>query len=253
MIQQEIKSDDQLHANSDLVIFSDPLYHQIISAISHELRTPVTIIKSNIALIKKFTYEMNSSVKEECFSLCDESVNQLEKFLENIQLLNNINNSTIHPHIALFRVKEIIQHVYFRLSQINLDYRRIKLHWELQDSHIISDKKFINQLLFKLLSNALKFSEGNVNLSIASSHHQLTIIVQDWGIGIAEDELEMIFHPFYRASNVKNITGIGLGLAIVQSLVKILGGTIQISSTIAKGTTVQINLAYELPKEDTSN
>lgn len=251
IIQQENKENPQLDGNRIGNI--DPLHYQIISTISHELRTPIAIIKSNIELIKKFNYEIDSSVKEECFSFCDESVNQLEKFLENIQLLNNIHNSTIQPRLELFRVKEIIQHVYDRLSRVNLDYRRIKLHMELTDSSIISDKKIISQLLVKLLSNALKFSEGNVSLSMATSNHQLSIIVQDWGLGIAQEDMGMIFDPFYRASNVKNIAGVGLGLPIVYSLVKILGGTIEISSALSKGTTVQLIIAYELPKENTGN
>lgn len=251
--KQEDKLGMQIFAKGESNIYSDPLYRQILSTISHELRTPMAVIKSNIGLIKKCEYEMDESLMKECFSLCDESVGQLEKFLENIQLLNTVRNSVIVPQLTTFKAKEIIQHVFFRLSNVNLDYRRIKLHWDLKDTYIESEKKFLNQIVFKLLSNALKFSKGNVKLTISTSDHQLSITVQDWGLGISEDELERIFHPFYKAPNVKNIAGTGLGLTIVHSLVKILGGNIQISSEIAKGTTIQISIGYGLPNENSGN
>jgi K+-sensing histidine kinase KdpD len=251
--KQEDKLNMQIIAKGESNIYSDPLYKQILSTISHELRTPMAVIKSNIGFINKFEYEMDASLKEECISLCNESVSQLEKFLENIQLLNNIQNSAIVPQLATFNVKEIIQQVFLRLSSVNLDYRRIKLHWDLKDTHIVSEKKYLNQIVFKLLSNALKFSKGNVKLSISTSNHQLIITVQDLGLGISEDELEKIFHPFYKAPNVKNIPGTGLGLTIVHSLVKILSGSIQISSEIAKGTTIQISIGYGLPNENSGN
>lgn len=224
----------------------DPVYNQIISTISHELRTPVATIKSNIQLLRKFSYDIDHPVLEESFSLCEESVDDVARFLDNIQLLNSAGKSKINPVYSLFRAKRIICHLCSHLAKFNLDCHRIVLEWNLKNREIISDRKYMNQILFHTLSNALKFSNGKVKLIISTADDQLSIMVQDWGIGIAEEEVEMIFEPFYRASNVKHISGTGLGLAIVHALVKTLGGGIQISSSIGKGTTIQINIPYEL-------
>lgn len=257
MTIKEIYSNRTLDFNpcgkSEVTASSDPCYKQIISTISHELRTPMAIIKSNIQLLRKFSYTIDPSILEESFSLCDESVDQVSQFLDKIQLLNSANKSRIQPNYSFFRVKRIIHHLYSRLAQNNLDYQHIELHWDLTDHEIRSDKKFLNQILFKTVSNALKFSTGKVLLIISASHGRLSMIVQDWGIGIAEKEIELIFQPFYRASNVKYISGTGLGLAIVHSLVERLGGGIQVCSELGKGTTIQINIPYELPDEDTNN
>lgn len=224
----------------------DPAYNQIISTISHELRTPVATIKSNIQLLRKFGYDIDGMIMEESFSLCEESVDDVARFLDNIQLLNSASKSRIHPVFSSFRVKKIIHDLYSRLAQINLDCHRIVLEWNLKDCEIISDRKYLNQILFNILSNALKFSNGKVELIISTADHQLSIMLKDGGIGIAEEEIEMIFQPFYRSSNIKHISGTGLGLAIVHALVETLGGGIQVSSSIGKGTTIQINIPYVL-------
>jgi signal transduction histidine kinase len=104
--------------------------------------------------------------------------------------------------------------------------------------------------LLNILSNALKFSNGEVQLIISTSNGQLSIKVKDRGIGIPEDEMEQIFQPFYRASNAKHISGTGLGLAIVNAMVDSLGGKIQVSRSMEEGTTIQIMIPYETNNQD---
>lgn len=226
--------------------FRDSGYNQIISTISHELRTPVAIIKSNIQLLRKFSYNMAEPVLEESFSLCEESVEDVTRFLDNIQLLNSANKSRIHPVFSSFRTKRIIHHLFSWLDQMNLDSHRVVLHWDLKDQEIVSDKKYLSQIILNILSNALKFSKEKVQLFIGTSHKELSIMVHDSGIGIPEHEIEEIFQPFSRASNVKQYAGTGLGLAIVHGMVENLGGEIQVSSDVGKGTVIQIIIPYEL-------
>lgn len=232
--------------NNGKATSGDPGYNQIISTISHELRTPVAVIKSNIQLLRKFSYDMDGPILEDSFSLCEESVNDVARFLDNIQLLNSANKSRIHPVYTAFRTKRIIRHLYKWLGESNLDYRRISLKWDLKDHEIISDQKYVSQILLNILSNALKFSKEKVQFIIATHNQELLILVQDWGIGIPGEEIEMIFHPFCRASNVKHFSGTGLGLAIVHAMVENLGGEIQVSSDFGKGTTIHIIIPYEL-------
>lgn len=238
---------------SEIMASDEPCYNQIISTISHELRTPVAIIKSNIQLLRKFSYDIDGKILDESFSLCEESVDDVARFLDDIQLLNSAGKSRIHPVYSPFRIKRIIHHLYSRLAHLNLDYNRILLQWDLTEHEIISDKKFLSQILLHIISNALKFSIEKIQIIISTCNHDLSILVQDRGIGISDEEIEMIFQPFYRASNVRHIAGTGLGLAIVHALVETLGGGIHISSSIGKGTTIQINIPYVLPDEDISN
>lgn len=232
---------------------NDSAYNSIISTISHELRTPVAIIKSNIQLLRKYSYNIDHSVLEESFSLCEESVDDVARFLDNIQLLNNANKSRIEPIYSSFRVKTIIHQLYSKLAQYSFDYQRVALRWDLTDYEITSDKNYLNQILLHILSNALKFSKGKVQLIISTGNGEVSITVQDSGIGIPEDEVNSVFQPFYRASNAKHVSGVGLGLAIVHSLVEKLKGIILVSSSIGMGTTIKIKIPNELSNQDTCN
>lgn len=252
MITKDIHFNNKLGLNhfskEGNVTSIDPCYNQIIGTISHELRTPVAIIKSNIQFLQKFNYEIDPLVLEESFSFCNDSVEEVIRFLDNLQLLNSTTKSERHPAYLSFSVKQIIHHLYARLACMNLDFHRIVLQWDLKDHDMISDKKYLRQVLLNILSNALKFSKGNVELIISSANGQLSVRVQDSGIGIPEDEIELIFQPFYRATNAKHLPGSGLGLAIVHSMVENLGGTIQVSSLMGEGTTIQIMIPYETSK-----
>jgi signal transduction histidine kinase len=96
-----------------------------------------------------------------------------------------------------------------------------------------------------LLANALKFSRTEVILRISTIQSNLEFVVEDFGIGIPEDEVEQIFSPFYRGTNVKNTPGIGLGLSIVKVLLETLGGKLYLHSSIGQGTIIRIVIPNE--------
>ena len=113
------------------------------------------------------------------------------------------------------------------------------------------DEKLVRQILMNLLTNAIKYSDPGhpIRFTLTATTNQLTLIVQDWGIGIPSADQERLFEPFHRAMNVKSIPGNGLGLAIVQQSVKVHQGHIKILSTLGEGTTVTV----ELPRWSTES
>jgi len=220
-------------------------YQQIISSISHELRTPVAILKSNIQFLKEFSFDMDQEIKDESISMCEESIENVVSFLDNIQLINTTAKGQIIPSYSFFKLKHIMQKVNVELEKQNLSFKRIAVQWDLPYHEIYSDATLIRQIMTNLCSNALKFSNGEVKLLLKTSSQELTIKIQDVGIGIPEEETEMIFNPFYRASNAKRIPGYGLGLAIVGSLTDFLGGKIYLSSVIRQGTDIRVSIPCE--------
>ena len=214
-------------------------YQQIISSISHELRTPVAILKSNIQFLKEFSFDMDQEMKEESISMCEESIENVVSFLDNIQLVNTAAKGQIIPSYSFFRLKPVMQKVNVELDKQNLNYKRVAIH------EIYSDAILLKQILFHLCSNALKFSSGDIKLLLKTTSQDLIIKIQDTGIGIPEEEIEMIFSPFYRASNAKRIPGYGLGLAIVSSFTDYLGGKIYLSSIVRQGTDIKIIIPCE--------
>jgi K+-sensing histidine kinase KdpD len=220
-------------------------YQQIISSISHELRTPVAILKSNIQFLKEFSSDMDQEIKDESISMCEESIENVVSFLDNIQLVNSTAKGQILGSYSFFKLKQLIQKVYVDLEKQNLDYKRIAVEWDMAYSEIYSDPALLRQILTNVCSNALKFSNGEVKLRMKTSSQEFTINIQDSGIGIPEEETELVFNPFYRASNALRIPGYGLGLAIVSSLTDFLDGLIYMSSIVRQGTDIKIIIPCE--------
>ena len=223
-------------------------YAQVISTISQELRTPVSILKSNIQMLRMFSFEIDQELKDESLSMCEESIENIVHFLEDIQLLNSAGKTNIDPSFSNFNVKRIMHNQFVDLGRQNLNSSRVSVHWELADNFITSDLAFIQRILFNLLSNALKFSRDDVQVYITNGHKKLNITVSDNGIGIPDEDVELIFKPFYRSENTKRSPGLGLGLAIVSTLSKCLRGEIYVSSSLDLGTTIKVSLPYEVAK-----
>jgi len=220
-------------------------YKQIISSISHELRTPVAILKSNIQFIKEFSFDMDQEIKDESISMCEESIESIVAFLDNIQLINMVAKSQIIPSLSFFKLKQLVQKINVGLENKNLNYKRISVHWEMPVSDVYSDPVLVSHILSNLCANAIKFSGKEINLFLKATNHELTIKIQDSGIGIPEEEHELIFNPFYRGTNAKRVSGYGLGLAIVGSITDYLGGKIYLSSAINQGTSIKIIIPCE--------
>jgi K+-sensing histidine kinase KdpD len=220
-------------------------YKQIISSISHELRTPVAILKSNIQFIKEFSFDMDQELKDESISMCEDSVESIVGFLDNIQLINMVAKSQIIPSFSFFKLNHLVHKMNVELEKKSLNYKRISVHWEMPVYDVYSDPVLISQILSNLCANAVKFSGKEVDLTLKTNKHELIIKLQDYGIGIPEEEHELIFNPFYRGSNARRVPGYGLGLAIVGSITEYLGGKIYLTSAVNQGTIIKIIIPCE--------
>ncbi|MVM36796.1 hypothetical protein GO730_02445 [Spirosoma sp. HMF3257] len=121
------------------------------------------------------------------------------------------------------------------------DNRVVDVLIEGEPERVSVDQKLISHVLVNLLSNAFKFSQSNPKLLIRFGA-QVVISVIDQGIGIPAEEQAHLFQTFFRAKNVVNIHGSGLGLVIVREFVELHGGTIRIDSVEHEGTTVTFTL-----------
>ncbi len=114
---------------------------------------------------------------------------------------------------------------------------------------MVADKRALRQVLINLLSNAIKFTDrrGSVTLSARVDGETLVLTVADNGIGIAENDLERLGHPFFqaRSSYDRPYEGTGLGLSVVKGLVELHGGRIEISSRLGEGTKVTVRLPLD--------
>lgn len=225
--------------------FNELEYSRMISAISHDISNPVATLKSNIQLLRNNLSSNEKELNAEILCMCDESIEELVRFLDNIRLVNSVIKSGNQPKFSLFEIENMLTTLFFDLESVSLNRRRITVQTNLEFKEFSSDLDFIRRILLNLLANAFKFSRAEVLLGISSIQSNLEFVIQDFGIGIPEDEIDQIFNPFYRGTNVKNTPGIGLGLSIVKILIETLGGQLYLHSSIGQGTIIRIVIPNE--------
>ncbi len=227
---------------------------EIISLLSHELRTPIAIISSNIQLLKEFTYGLDSSVVRETFMLCEEAVGSMSNFIEEIYFLNILNKKGIKKNCSCFLVNDFFTGFIQEMKQKNVINRdRIVYEENFQSFAFSTDLFVLKKILNELVNNALKFSSEKVIIRVSCFATDLKIFVEDEGAGVPGDELDRIFDPFYRAKNVQFIQGSGLGLSIVKKSIELLGGRFEIATQVKQGTKFNVIIPNDECKKNTDH
>jgi len=219
------------------------LKSRFVSMASHEFRTPLATILSSLSLVNKYG-EINDAVGQS---------KHMARIKTSVSHLTDILNDTLSIS-KLEEGKVVLSYTYFDLElyiggtlqelqvlankgqQLNYTHTGMK--------SVYLDIKVLKQIIFNLVSNAIKFSPDNSNIDIFTHAYPSTITLQvtDYGIGIPDEDKEHLFERFFRAQNVTNIQGTGLGLNIVAKFVELLNGNITFESQYGKGTTFFIKI-----------
>ena len=214
---------------------------QFISMASHEFRTPLSTILSSVSLIEKYDKLGNSEKKKVHFEKVKNNIKSLTNMLNDTLTISKIEENVNELNISSFDARDLIQEVIEECEGLKKSKQDILVNFA-GNNILKSDKKALKTIIANLLSNALKYSEDNVRLSMNVESKSLEFSVIDNGIGIPEDEQDNMFERFYRAKNAINIQGTGLGLNIVNSYISMLNGEIQIQSQKDVGTQVFIKI-----------
>lgn len=218
------------------------LRKRLTSDMAHELRTPLTNLKSHIeALLDKVfepTDEILTGFYEEIQRLI-KLVNGLNDAAKLEQTTTILNKSKFNLSLELEKIINSFKPLYKTSS--------LKIHSKLTPNlEIFMDKDKFKQVIYNLLSNALKYSKenGEVLVTLKSFANTIIIEIKDNGIGISEKDLPFIFERLYRSdeSRNKNTGGAGIGLTIVKNIVEAHKGTIKVTSSLGVGTTFIITL-----------
>jgi two-component system OmpR family sensor kinase len=214
------------------------LQRRFTSDASHEIGTPLTVLKGNteVALLQRHSPEDYEAILRSNL----EEIERLSKLISNLLLLAR--SDAGEPQITrdIVSLNDQISAVCARVSPL-AQSRKIDLAAKMSaPAFIEGDPLALQQILFNLITNALRYtaSGGSVRIAVARVlDHQARIEVSDTGIGIPRDELPHIFDRFYRGKNVRTHepSGSGLGLAICKTLAEAHGGYIQVESEIGKG------------------
>ncbi|MDV3307936.1 MAG: PAS domain S-box protein [Cyclobacteriaceae bacterium] len=217
---------------------------KFVSMASHEFRTPLSSVLSSASLIKKYRDKGDLSRIDKHIDRIKSSVNHLTNILNDFLSLGRLEEGKIDVLAEEIDVTEIFEDIVEELRLSLKPGQDIIISSQGPKHTIKSDPKVLRNIAFNLISNASKYSdEGkHIYLDLTFSPDQLRIAVRDEGVGIPAEEAKHIFERFYRASNVSNIQGTGLGLNIVKRYVSLLNGTIDFTSEFGKGSTFTVTL-----------
>ena len=216
---------------------------RFVSMASHEFRTPLSTVLTSATLVDKYTATEDQDKRSRHVEKIKNSVKHLNNLLEDFLSLGKLEEGKIGLHYHEFSLEELIKDTLEEMSPTlksgqTFDYENSCRHL------ITSDKNLIRNVLFNLISNAIKFSEINTTIHIQSKVNECItcVSVSDEGMGISMEDKEHLFSSFFRGKNVVNIQGTGLGLHIVKRYVDLLGGSIHLESVLNKGTTVWFSI-----------
>lgn len=221
----------------------EKLKTSFIADVTHELRTPLAIIKGNVELALRD----KKTVQKETFRAINIEVNHLAEMLSDLAILTT-ENENFHKKLTTQKVtpSEVILQVVERLQTVSTSKNIKLLLTPLPDASILGDKAYLDKLFSNIISNGILYSKENgvVTISGEVSKKNLIITVADAGVGISKDNIHHIFERFYRTEEAKisNREGTGLGLAISKWIVEAHKGQIGVTSSLGKGTTFTITL-----------
>ena len=219
------------------------LKSRFVSMASHEFRTPLGTILSSASLIGRYKETEQQDKRDKHINRIKTSISNLTNILNDFLSLEKLESGKISIHSDWFDLPRFCKSTIEDMQDVCKKGQ--VLHYEHEgDSLVFLDELLIRNILFNLISNAIKYSSQEQGVSIRTKNTENTIelIVKDEGMGIPKKEQAHLFERFFRAANATNIQGTGLGLHIVKRYVSSLNGEIAFESEEGKGSTFSIYL-----------
>ena len=218
---------------------------QFTSDASHELRTPLTVLKGTLeVLIRKPRTQIEYEAKIK-YGISE--VNRLNNLVDQLLLLARFENQFQNLKAEKVYLNALILDILTRYS-LKMNAKKISVNPTFSKEYYVeSDNYLVSIIISNIISNAIKYSNENGEISIALSQNESTTIctISDNGIGIPKEDLDKIMNPFFRSDPTQHpeIKGSGLGLSIVKRLAELLGIQFEIHSQINKGTSVVLRFS----------
>lgn len=220
------------------------LRSNFVSLVSHEYRTPLTLIQSSAELLEHYNHLFSEEKRQTHLQRIQNAVRRMTLLLEDVLLIGTADAGKLKfepgPVDLVAFSKEIVETL--QISALNSQIiTKVKI-CDCTEAHL--DEKLLGHIFTNLFSNAIKYSPqgSTVQFDLICNQESAVFRIQDSGIGIPQQDLPQLFESFGRASNVGTIPGTGLGLAIVKKCVDLHGGKITVESEVDVGTTFTVTL-----------
>ena len=219
---------------------TEKLQKELLANISHDLKTPITLISGYAEMMKDIPEENT----KENLDLIVQECNRLNLLVNDLLELSRLQSKTISFDNKRFNITKLINDIVERQKLLS-DFD-IEFNYE-SDCYVISDEKRISQVIYNFITNAINYSKDckKIIVKLNKDSNKVTISVQDFGIGISKEDLELIWNRYYRVDKThqRSIIGTGLGLSIVKEILDHYGYSYNVESIEGKGSI----FSFEIP------
>ena len=220
------------------------LKSRMMTRISHEFRTPLSVIMTSSELLWHYGTRMTQEQRQDHFQRVLDEIQNMSEILKSIAFI--VQPPPKQQALALepCDLKVICVDLVEEMQRGEGSQHQLELSVKGEVRPFPADLGVLYRMITHLLLNAVRYSPSGMRIRIELQQHSdnITLRVVDQGMGIPEVDLPRILEPFYRGSNVGEVSGMGLGLSVVEHAVELHDGTINVESAIGKGTTVAIQL-----------
>ena len=200
---------------------------RFLSLVSHEFRTPLTVILSSTELLEHYGSGWPEAKRQSHFRRIQGAVATMTTLLDNVGFLGRAETGRLENAPASFSARDLVESIVEEASPLKGPGQTIRTEVSPPEATVELDRRIVAAVLQNLLSNALRFSPSvaTIGVSLRLDEQNLSIVVDDEGDGIPPGDADRIWEPFERSGNTTGIPGSGLGLAIVRRCMELVGGT----------------------------
>jgi signal transduction histidine kinase len=211
---------------------------QFFSMVSHEFRTPLSLITGSAQLLNESLKSSVEPSKLKNLFRIQSAGKLMSQMLNDLLFVARADAGKLDFNPTIIELQSFCLNLVEDMQMFSSTQREIRFIHQGQLTHARLDEKLLYSILSNLLANAIKYSqpETPIDFRLIDGENHVIFQVQDQGIGITPDDLTALYEPFSRGSNIQGTTGTGLGLTVVKSCVELQGGDISVESTIGVGT-----------------
>ena len=232
---------------AEAIAQADELRRSLLSAVSHDLRTPLAAAKAAVSSLRSNDIDFSAEDTAELLATIEESIDQLTALVGNLLDSSRLAAGVLRPELRRVYLEETVQRALLGISKGVTGFRRQgidRVKVDVGDAVAMADAGLLERVLANLIDNALRYApDSPVRVTAGQVGDRVLIAVVDEGPGIPRGTEDQLFAPFQRLGDQDNSIGVGLGLSVARGFVEAMGGTISPTDTPGGGLTVEIDLA----------
>jgi two-component system sensor histidine kinase KdpD len=238
-------------SRAEAIVRADDLRRSLLSAVSHDLRTPLAAAKVAVSSLRAEDVAFSAEDTADLLATIEESIDQLTALVGNLLDSSRLAAGVLRPDLRRVYLEETVQRALISIGKGATGFYRSaidRVKVDVGGTVVLADAGLLERVFANLIDNALRYAPNSVvRVNAGRVGDRVLINVIDEGPGILHGTEDQVFEPFQRLGDHDNTTGVGLGMSVARGFVEAMGGTIQAGDTPGGGLTVVVDLAAPQP------